>query len=460
MAKHDFDLFVIGGGSGGVRAARIAGGHGARVAVAEEYRYGGTCVIRGCIPKKLFTYAAHYAEDFEDARAYGWDVEARGFDWPTLVANKDKEIDRLEGVYERLLAGAGVEVLKGRAVLEDAHTVRMGERRFTADVILVATGGAPTKPEIPGAELAITSNEAFHLERLPEHVTIVGGGYIAVEFAGIFSGLACGVTELHRGELILRGFDADLRVHLATEMKKKGVDLRLSCDPTRIEKRGEGYAVTLRDGSCLETGLVMFATGRRPNTEGLGLEKAGVALRDDGAVAVDEWSRTNVENVYAVGDVTDRLQLTPVALMEGHCFADSVFGGKPRRPDHENVASAVFSNPPLATVGLSEEAARLRFGALRLFKSSFRTLKHTLTPRDEKSFMKLVVDAATDRVVGAHMIGPDAAEIMQGVAIAVKLGATKAQFDETVGIHPSAAEEFVTMRTAWSPAAPEAKAAE
>jgi len=459
MAKRDFDLFVIGGGSGGVRAARIAGGYGAKVAGADEFRYGGTCVIRGCIPKKLFSYAAHYAEDFEDARAFGWDVAPRGFDWKTLVANKDKEIARLEGIYERLLTGAGVEVLKGRAVLEDAHTVRMDGRRFTADVICLATGGAPTKPDIPGAEFGITSNEAFHLDALPERAVIVGGGYIAVEFAGILHGLGVEVTQLHRGELILRGFDADVRVHLAAEMQKKGIDLRLSCDPTAISRRGEGYAVTLRDGSTVETGLVLFATGRHPNTAGLGLEAAGVAVNEAGAVIVDEWSRTNVENVYAVGDVTDRLQLTPVALMEGHCFADTLFGGKPRRPEHDNVASAVFSNPPVATVGLTEEQARQRFGALALYKSTFKPLKHTLTGRDEKSFMKLIVDPATDRVVGCHMVGADSAEILQGVAIAVKLGATKAQFDATVGIHPTAAEEFVTMRTAWSPPAA-AKAAE
>jgi glutathione reductase (NADPH) len=458
MPGYDYDLFVIGGGSGGVRASRIAAGHGARVAVAEEYRYGGTCVIRGCIPKKLLVYASHFRDDFEDAAAYGWTVEGARFDWRRLIASKDQEIDRLNGIYERLLTSAGVHLYHGRAVLEDAHTVRVGQARVTAGKVLIATGGAPVKPHLPGIEHAITSNEAFHLEALPERVVVVGGGYIAVEFAGIFHGLGAAVTQLYRGEQILRGFDDDLRHGLAEEMLKRGLNLRLGLNVMSIARGPEGLTLTLTDDTTLRADCVMYATGRRPNTAGLGLEAAGVATDEGGAVIVDEWSRTTAQNIFAIGDVTDRIQLTPVALMEGHCFADSEFGGRPRKPDHRDVASAVFSQPPIATVGLTESEACAEYGEVDIYKASFRPLKHTLTGRDEQTRMKLIVEPRSGRVIGAHMLGADGPEIIQAVAVAIKCGATKAQFDQTVGIHPTAAEEFVTMRQKWRP--PEAKAAE
>jgi len=458
MADYDYDLFVIGAGSGGVRAARIAAGYGARVAVAEEYRYGGTCVIRGCVPKKLFVYASHFAEDFADAAGYGWTVEPPTFDWPTLVANKDTEIDRLNAIYIRLLDNAGVERIDGRAVFEDAHTIRIGDRTVTAERVLIAAGGRPSLPDLPGIEHAISSNEAFHLEHLPDHITVVGGGYIAVEFAGIFHGLGRQVTQLYRGEQILRGFDGDLRHHLADEQRKRGIDLRTEINVRRIEKAGDGYRLHLTDDSVLDTGLVMFATGRTPNTDGLNLHDVGVATDQAGGVVVDEWNQTTADNIYAVGDVTNRIQLTPVAILEGHAFADTVYGGKPRKPDHHDVPSAVFSQPPIGTVGLTEDEAHARFGEVHIYKSTFRPMRHTLSGRDEQMLMKLLVDPATDRVVGCHIIGPDAAEIVQGIAIAVKCGATKAQFDATVGIHPTAAEELVTMRQRWSP--PQAQAAE
>ena len=460
MSNHDFDLFVIGGGSGGVRAARIAGGYGARVAIAEELRYGGTCVIRGCVPKKLFVYASHFHEDFEDAAAYGWDVPPARFNWSRLVANKDTEIDRLNGIYHRLLDSAGVARLHGRAILKDRHTVVVEGREISAETILIATGGTPTMPDIPGIEHAISSNEAFHLEALPAHITVVGGGYIAVEFAGIFNGLGVDVTELYRGEQILRGFDDDVRHHLAAEIAKKGIDLRVGTNVQTIEKTGDGVRLHLTDDSVLETGLVMYATGRGPNTPGLGLEAIGVAMDKKGAIQVDDYSKTSVDNIYAVGDVTDRINLTPVAIMEGHAFADTVYGGRPRSPDHDDVASAVFSQPSIGSVGLTEAQARERYGALELYKSTFKPMKHTLSGRDEQTFMKLIVDVASDRVVGVHMVGPDAAELVQGIAIAIKCKATKAQFDATVGIHPTAGEEFVTMRTAWQPPAAAASAAD
>ena len=454
----DYDLFVIGGGSGGVRAARIAAGHGARVAIAEEYRYGGTCVIRGCVPKKLFVFASHFAEDFEDAAAYGWTVGETSFDWSTLVANKDKEIDRLSGIYINLLTGAGVSVFDGRAVMNDAHTVAIGDQLCTAERILVATGGHPVVPAIPGIEHAITSNEAFHLDTLPEHITVVGGGYIALEFACIFHGLGREVTLLYRREQILRGFDDDVRDHVAREIVKKGIDLRTQTNVEAIAAAGERFHATLTDGSTLETGLVMFATGRDPNTSGMGLGDIGVGLDGKGAVVVDEWSRSSVAHIYAVGDVTDRIALTPVALMEGHAFADSTFGNLPRKPDHDNVPYAVFSQPSISCVGLSEAEARARHGDIELYKSSFRPLRHTLSGRDEQIFMKLIVEAESDRILGCHVVGPEAAEMIQGIAVAIKCGATKAQFDATVGIHPTSAEELVTMRDKWLP--PEAQAAQ
>lgn len=446
MSQHDFDLFVIGGGSGGVRAGRISGGYGAKVAVAEEYRYGGTCVIRGCVPKKLLVYGSQFAHDFEDAAGFGWTVGERSFDWATMIANKDKEIARLEGIYRKLFENAGAKTFDGRATLKDAHTVLIGNKTVTADKILIATGGHPVKPAIPGAELMITSNEAFHLKQQPKRIVVVGGGYIALEFAGIFNGFGSDVTVLYRGEQILRGFDEDIRNHLAGELVKSGIDLRCKTDLTKVEKTGDALLVHLTDGSTLEVDAVMAATGRKPNTDGLGLEAIGVRTDASGAVVVNEYSRSSVENIYAVGDVTNRINLTPVAIREGHCFADTVFGNKPRSPDHRDVPAAVFSQPPVGTVGLSETDARKEYGEVDVYRTSFKPLKATVSGRDERVMMKLVVDAKTDRVVGAHMVGEDAGEIMQGIGIAIKAGATKADFDATIGIHPTAAEEFVTMR--------------
>jgi glutathione reductase (NADPH) len=429
-----------------VRASRFAASYGARVAVAEHGRFGGTCVNVGCIPKKLFAYAAHFREDFEVARSFGWTLGEPSFDWRTLVANKDREIARLNGVYEGALTRAGATILRERATVLDAHTVGAGGKRYRARHILVATGSWPQLPAIPGRELAITSNEAFSLERLPRRALVVGGGYIALEFASIFNGLGVDATLAYRGPRLLRGFDEDLREHQAVEMRKKGISLRLQSNPAKLEKLEKGIRVTYEDGSVQEVDLVMFATGRKPNTAALGLEDAGVRLAADGAVEVDEYSTSSVASIHAIGDVTNRLNLTPVATAEGMALAKTLFRGEPTPVDHVNVPTAVFADPNLATVGHSEQSARGRFGAVEIYKSSFRGLKHTLGGHDERTLMKLVVDAASQRVVGAHMIGPDAGEIIQGLAIAVKLGATKAQFDATLGIHPTAAEEFVTMR--------------
>ncbi len=447
MAQYDFDLFVIGAGSGGVRASRMSASYGARVAVAEERYLGVTCVNVGCIPKKLLVYAAHFSEDFEDAAGFGWTVGERSFDWARLIENKDREIARLNSVYARLLDDAGVKRIEGRARVVDAHTVEVGGRRFSAANLLVATGGWPSLPASPGIEHAISSNEAFHLKELPRSVLVVGGGYIAVEFAGIFNGLGARTTELYRGELFLRGFDDDLRRALADEMRKKGVELRFGASIARIEKRGTVLKAVLEDKSELEAEQILYATGRAPNTAGLGLEQLGVALDGAGAVVVDEFMRTSVPGIWAIGDVTNRLNLTPVAIHEGMAVAATLFAGRPTSPDHADVPTAVFSQPTIGTVGLTETAARERYGALDVYRTQFRPLRHTLTGREEKTLMKLVVDRASQRVVGAHMLGPDAGEIIQGVAIAIKCGATKANFDATLGIHPTAAEEFVTMRT-------------
>jgi glutathione reductase (NADPH) len=448
MSKYDFDLFVIGGGSGGVRAARIAAGHGARVAIAEEYRFGGTCVIRGCVPKKLLVYASRFRDEFEDAEGFGWTVKGTRFDWPTLIANKDAEIARLEGHYRRNVDKAGAKVFDTRATIADPHTVVLAGDggKVTAKVILVATGGHPVKPDIPGAEHAITSNEAFHLKELPASILIVGGGYIAVEFAGIFDGLGAETTLLYRGEKILRGFDEDLRDGLMAEMFKREIDLRVNADIAAIEKNWSDYTVTLKDGSTMEVECVMFATGRSPNTGSLGLEQAGVKLGEDGEVLVDEDSRSSVESIYAVGDVTDRVNLTPVAIREGHAFADTMFGGKRWSVSHDLIPTAVFSTPEIGTVGLPEHIACQRYPKLDIYRARFRPLKHTLSGRDEHVILKLLVDGTSDKVVGCHVLGADAAEIVQMAAIALKMGATKADFDATVALHPSIAEELVTMR--------------
>jgi glutathione reductase (NADPH) len=447
---YDFDLVVIGAGSGGTRASRLSAGFGAKVAVVEEARLGGTCVNVGCIPKKLLVYASHYGHDFADASAFGWDVGPTRFEWKRLIANKDVEIARLNGVYAKLLDDAGVTRIAGRARLVDAHSVAVGERVLRAEHILIATGGWPSRPSTPGSEHAITSNEAFQLDALPARVVVVGGGYIAVEFAGIFHGMGAAVTQLYRGELFLRGFDDDVRTTLADEMRKQSIDLRFRTDVTQIEKTKSGLRVSLSDGSQLEADAVLYATGRYPNTRGLGLEAAGVATGPAGEILVDDYSRTNVPSIHAIGDVTSRLNLTPVALHEGICFARTVFGGAPTRPDHRDVPTAVFSTPSIGTVGLTEREARECHGAVRVYRARFRPLRHTLTGRDEQTLVKLVVDSASDRVVGAHMVGPEAGEIIQGIGIAVKCGVTKAQLDATLGIHPTTAEEFVTLRTAVS----------
>lgn len=446
-SDFDFDLLVIGAGSGGVRASRMAAQYGARVAVAEERYLGGTCVNVGCIPKKLFVYAAHVAEELAHAAGYGWEVPTARFDWRRLLENKDAEIDRLNGIYADLLDRAGVTRIEGRARFVDPHTLEVGERRITADQVLVATGGWPEVPEIPGRELAITSNEAFFLERLPERVVVVGGGYIGVEFAGIFHQMGAQVTQLYRGPLFLRGFDDDVREHVADELRKKGIDLRFETNVTRLERGKDGrIRAHLTDGGVLEADQVLFATGRRPLTADLDLEAAGVKTDARGAIPVDPCSRTNVPHIWAVGDVTDRIQLTPVAIHEAMAFARTVFGGEPTPPDHQDVASCVFSQPPIGTVGLTEAEARERFGRVDVYRDRFRPLKHTLSGSDERALVKLLVEPESGRVVGLHMVGPDAGEIVQGFAVAIKCGATKAQLDATVGIHPTSAEEFVTLR--------------
>ncbi len=446
MAAYDYDLFVIGAGSGGVRAARIAAGYGARVAIAEEYRVGGTCVIRGCVPKKLMVYAAHFAQDFADAAGFGWTLGESRFDWPALIAAKDREIDRLNGLYIKGLDGAGVQLLEARARFVDRHTLDVGGRQVTAETILIATGATPAVPDIPGRELAITSNEVFHLDRLPGRVAVVGAGYIAVEFAGIFHGLGAETILVHRGDAVLRGFDDDLRSRLATEYRAKGIALRLGRQPVRLDRQGDHLALGLADGSVIEADQVLFATGRVPNVAGLGLETIGLAPGAKGAIAVDLYSRTAIPNIYAVGDVTDRLALTPVAIKEGHAFADTVFGGRPTAPDHLDVPTAVFSAPPLGTIGPSEAAAAAKYGAVDVYEADFRPMKNTLGGSAERGYMKLLVEPRSDRVVGIHMMGVEAPELIQALGIAVKLGATKADFDRTVAVHPTAAEELVLMR--------------
>jgi glutathione reductase (NADPH) len=448
MPSHDVDLFIIGAGSGGVRAARIAGEHGASVMIAEEDRVGGTCVIRGCVPKKLLVYASRYADDFVDAAGYGWTVLPPTFHWPTLIANKDLEIARLERAYITTLERAGAKLVKTRAVLEDAHTIRLADgKKVTAKYILIGTGGGPTHGEdIPGIRHVISSNEAFHLPELPKSILIQGGGYIAVEFAGIFAGLGSRVTLLYRGENILRGFDDDVREHLRMEMEKRGINVVTGQTVKAVEMGAEGYYSTLSDGSMVESDRVMFAVGRKPNVKDLGLEAAGVTVKDTGGIAVNEFSQTSVPNIYAVGDVTDRINLTPVAIREGHAFADTVFGGKPTPIDHENVPTAVFSEPEVGVIGLTEAKACERLEKVDIYKTTFRPMKATVAARDTRTFMKLVVDGTTDQVVGVHIVGPDAGEMIQLVGIAVKMKATKADFDAVMAVHPTGAEELVTMR--------------
>ena len=452
MTRFDVDLFVIGGGSAGVRAGRIAAGYGARVMLAEEFRVGGTCVIRGCVPKKLLVYASRFADEFEDAAGFGWSVPEPRFDWATLIRNKDAEIARLESIYRANLEKAGVEIVDTRAVVEDAHTVRLTSSgaRLTARNILVSVGAHPTlEPRIPGGELGITSNEVFHLERFPERILVIGGGYIAVEFAGVFAGLGSEVTLLHRGEKLLRGFDEDLRDALGEAYGKRGIRLALGRTVERLDRTAGGIAATLSDGSIIEVDTVLGATGRRPNTTGLGLEKAGVAVDEVGAIPVDGYSQTITPSIYAVGDVTNRANLTPIAIREGHAFADTVFGGRPTMVDHSLIPTAVFSTPEIGTIGLSEAVARQRYGEIDVYKTSFRPMKATLSGRDERTFLKLLVDRASDKVVGVHIMGHDAGEMIQLAGVAVTMGATKADFDRTIAVHPTAAEELVTMRTPY-----------
>ncbi len=446
MVRYDYDLVTIGAGSGGIRASRLAGGYGARVALCEQSRVGGTCVIRGCVPKKLLVYGAHYAEDFADARGYGWTGDGTRFDWPVLIAAKNREINRLEGVYRRLLQDNRVELIAGVARLLDPHTVMVADRRLTAERILITTGAKPALPPVPGIEHALTSNEALDLPTLPQRIVIVGGGYIAVEFAGILTSLGCITTIVIRAAEILRGFDHDICITLTAEMEKKGVQIRRNTTVQAIEKTPAGlHQVRLATGEIIEANAVLYATGRVPNTRGLGLEEVGVRLNDKGAIVVDTRNRSTVDSIFSVGDCTNRLDLTPIATAEGRAFSETFFNNNPITVDYANVASAVFSLPPVATVGLTEEQARTR-GPVQIFLTRFKGLRHTLSGRDECTMMKLVVDQDTDRVLGCHMVGADAPEIIQGLAVALKCGATKRQFDATIGIHPTAAEEFVTLR--------------
>ncbi len=457
MASYDFDLFTLGAGSGGVSGSRRAAAYGARVGICEDSRVGGTCVIRGCVPKKLLVYGAHFAEDFADAAGYGWTVGETKFDWATLIANKNREIDRLNGIYKKLLSDSGVKLYEKRGKIIDAHTVEVGGERFTTGRIMVATGARPVLPEIPGIEHAISSNEALDLAELPKRIAIVGGGYIAVEFAGIFAGLGSEVTQVIRADRVLRNFDDDVRDTLGEALVRHGIKIRNHTEIARIDKGPGGLTLGLNNGDAIEVDQVLYATGREPNThayasarrantEGIGLENVGIETDKIGAIPVDEWSQTSVPSIYAVGDVTNRLNLTPVAIAEARALAETLFNDNPTKFDPTDVPTAVFSQPPVATVGLTETEARVKVGAIDVYRSRFRPMKHTLTGREERTMMKLVVDRATDRVLGCHMVGSDAPEIIQGIAIAVKCGATKKQFDQTVGIHPTAAEEFVTMR--------------
>jgi len=451
MPNFNCDLFVIGGGSAGVRAARMAAQRNARVVLAEAAELGGTCVNVGCIPKKLYSYAAHFADDFRDAAGFGWHLPPARFDWAVLKANRAAEIRRLNGIYQKLLHDAGAKIVTGWASLQGAHTVQVrtdrGTETVTARHILVATGGRPRVPDFPGCEHVVTSDSMFDLEPFPRRLLVVGGGYIACEFASIFNGLGSRVTQLYRGEQVLRGFDGDVRQFIVQELRKHGVDLRTRSEVRSVDKTAAGLVATLADGSTLEADTILYATGRVPNAANMGLEAAGVVLREeDGAIVVDEHYRSSAPSVHAVGDVTARLQLTPVALAEAMVVVDRLFGDGRRSLGYEFIPSAVFTHPNIATVGYSEEAARQRFGQVTLYRTEFRPLKHTLSGSSERTFMKLVVQTATDRVVGLHMVGPEAGEIVQGFAVAMRAGATKALFDGTVGIHPTAAEEFVTMR--------------
>jgi glutathione reductase (NADPH) len=450
MTELDYDLFVIGAGSGGVRAARMAAGFGARVAVAEDRYMGGTCVNVGCVPKKLYVYASEFGKSFQDARGFGWDSSRPAFIWETLRDNKKTEISRLNAIYRNLLSGVEADLIDGTGHIIDAHTVAVGEQRYTAQHILIATGGWPHIPEFPGSEHAISSNEIFDLDSFPQRLVIVGGGYIAVEFAGIFNGLGAQVTQLYRGPLFLRGFDSDIRTHAAQEIAKAGVDLRFETNVEAISQGADSLRVELTDGSILEADAVLYATGRKANLQDLGLENVHVELSEFGTIVVDDEFRTSEPSIFALGDVTGGMELTPVALAEGMSFARRQFGGMETEVDYDFIPTAVFCQPNIGTVGFTEDEARAKFGHIRLFKSTFRPMKHTLGGRDEKTFMKLIVDKASDRVVGVHMMGPDAGEIMQGIAIALRAGATKATFDSTIGIHPTAAEEFVTMREPWT----------
>jgi glutathione reductase (NADPH) len=446
MPNYQYDLFVIGAGSGGVRAARMSAGLGARVAIAEDRYLGGTCVNVGCVPKKLFVYASHYSEDFENARSFGWDIGKTNFDWSTLIKNKDEEIKRLNAVYKRILDNSGVETIQSRAKIVDEHTVEVEGQKITAERILIATGGWPSIPDISGKEHIISSNEAFFLDSLPEKIIIVGGGYIAVEFAGIFHGLGVDTTLLYRGPLFLRGFDQDVREALATEMQKKGIKIKFNSNIGAIKKADNKLISTLEDGETLEAGQIMYATGRKPMTENLGLEAVGIELDKDQSIKVNDEYQTNVPSIYAIGDVTNRVNLTPVALAEGMVLAKRFYGNEDKDVDYSNIATCVFSQPNIGTVGLTEEEARDKYDDIEIYKSSFKPMKLSLSDSDEKILMKLIVDKKSDLVVGVHMLGPDAGEIIQGIGIAIKAGATKKVFDSTIGIHPTAAEEFVTMR--------------
>ncbi len=450
MSDKDYDLFVIGAGSGGVRAARMAAGFGARVAVAEDRYLGGTCVNVGCVPKKLYVYASQFSHGFEDARGFGWDSEIPAFDWATLRDNKKTEISRLNEIYRNLLSGVEVDSIDGRARITGPNSVIVNDKEYTAEKILIATGGWPYIPEFPGREYAVSSNEVFDLDEFPKRLVVVGGGYIAVEFAGIFNGLGSQVTQLYRGPLFLRGFDADIRAHAAQEIRKSGVDLRFEVNVESITRSADGLEVALSDGTSVTADTVLYATGRKPHLDGLGLENVDVTLNQSGYVEVDKEFRTSEDSIFALGDVIGGMELTPVALGEGMAFARRQFNTMDTNVEYDFIPTAVFCQPNIGTVGFTEHDARAEFGDITLFKSTFKPMKHTISGRDEQTFMKLIVDKASDRVVGIHMMGPDAGEIIQGMAIALKAGATKAIFDNTVGIHPTAAEEFVTMRDAWT----------